>query len=127
MVLESENPGAGGAARGACNVGSPKQLNTGKLSQPKPLLKVKRASDNAMMTFSGREAQTLDLLIQCGAKGLTSGEASPFGWARRTSAYIKKLRVGGVNITTTREPASDAVIGRYRLSDSLTVVASHGL
>ena len=127
MVLETENPGAGGAARGGWKIGSPKQQNTSQVPHPKPLLKVKRASDNVEMTFNGREAQTLDLLIQCGGAGVTSGEASPLGWARRTSAYIKKLRDGGVNITTSREPASGAIVGRYRLLDSFTVVASHGL
>lgn len=125
MTPKNGNPGAGGA--GASKVRSPKQQNTKKVTQPKPMLKVHRASDNAAMTFHGREAQTLDLLIQCGARGLTSGEASPLGWARRTSAYVKNLRDGGVNITTTREPASGAMVGRYRLLDSFTIVASHGL
>lgn len=75
MTRKNGNPGAGGA--GASKVCSPKQQNTKKVTQPKPMLKVHRASDNAAMTFHGREAQTLDLLIQCGANGLTSGEASP--------------------------------------------------
>ena len=126
MTPQNGNPGAGGA--GASKVRSPKQQqNATKVAQPKPMLKVHRASDNASMTFNGREAQTLDLLIQCGANGLTSGEASPLGWARRTSAYVKNLRDGGVNIATTREPASGAMVGRHRLLDSFTVVASHGL
>ena len=125
MTRKNGNPGAGGA--GASKVRSLKQQNTKKVTQPKPMLMVHRASDNAAMTFHGREAQTLDLLIQCGANGLTSGEASPLGWARRTSAYVKNLRDGGVNIATTREPASGAMVGRYRLLDSFTVIASQGL
>jgi len=122
MTPQNGNPGAGGA--GASKGRSSKQQNTNKVPQPKPMLKVYRSTDGASMTFHGREAQTLDLLIQLGSYGMTSGEASPLGWARRTSAYVANLRDAGVRISTTREPASGAMVGRYRLEDSLTVIAS---
>lgn len=125
MTPQNGNPGAGGA--GASKGRSSKQQNTVKVAQPKAMLKVYRAADNASMTFHGREAQTLGLLIQLGSHGVTSGEASPLGWARRTSAYIANLRGAGVNISTTREPASGAMVGRYMLLDNLSVVASAGL
>lgn len=64
----------------------------------------------------GRLAQTLSLLIQRGSRGFTSGEASPLGWARRTSAYIHKLRRLGLPIVTTREATGDgALVARYSL------------
>lgn len=125
MTPQNGNPGAGNA--GASTVGSPKQQNANKVTQPSPSINVFRAADGVTMTFTGREAQTLDLLIKCGAAGVTSGEASPMGWARRTSAYVLKLRQAGVSITTTRESASGATVGRYTLLDQFTVVASSGL
>jgi hypothetical protein len=74
------------------------------------------------MTLTGREAQTLGLLIERGERGLTSGEASPLGWARRTSAYIHRLRRLGFRVTTTREPAGDASVARYRLAEPVEVL-----
>jgi len=125
MTPQNGNPGAGGA--GASKGRSYKQQNTNKVTQPKAMLKVHRAADNTEFTFGGRNAQTLDVLIQLGAYGVTSGEASVLGWARRTSAYIKNLRDAGVQISTTRELASGAMVGRYHLLDSLTVVTSANL
>lgn len=70
----------------------------------------------------GRLAQTLSLLVQRGPLGFTSGEASPLGWARRTSAYIYKLRRLGLPIVTTREATGDgALVARYSLSASVEV------
>lgn len=74
------------------------------------------------MTLTGREAQTLGLLIMRGEGGLTSGEASPLGWARRTSAYIHRLRRAGFAISTCREPAGDANVARYRLVEPVEVL-----
>jgi hypothetical protein len=74
------------------------------------------------ITLAGREAQTLGLLITRGDRGLTSGEASPLGWARRTAAYIHRLRRLGFRVTTTREPAGDASVARYRLAEPVEVL-----
>jgi hypothetical protein len=74
------------------------------------------------MTLTGREAQTLGLLILRSERGLTSGEASPLGWARRTAAYIHRLRRLGFRVTTTREPAGDASVARYRLAEPVEVL-----
>lgn len=79
--------------------------------------------DGEPFVVSGREAQTLDLLIQSGDAGFTSGEASPLGWARRTSDYVLKLRRKGVPVSTTRERAGDAVVGRYRLAGRVRVLS----
>jgi len=74
------------------------------------------------LTLSGREAQTLGLLIERGERGVNSGEASPLGWARRTSAYIHRLRRAGFAISTCREPAGDANVARYRLVEPVEVL-----
>lgn len=75
------------------------------------------------VTVRGRQAQTLALLAERGPRGFTSGEASPLGWARRTSHYIHCLRELGVQIETRRESAGDGSrIGRYALSAPLRLV-----
>ena len=81
--------------------------------------------EGATLRVTGRSAQTLGLLLKVGPAGFTSGEASPLHWARRTSHYIRELRLLGVAIVTLREPAGDAVIGRYVLAGRVIVVA-HG-
>ena len=85
-----------------------------------------RLADGAVLSVQGREAQTLSLLIRKGPAGLTSGEASGYGWARRTSAYIRKLRLAGVPIVTASERVLDARIGRYYLVGSVSVVSEGG-
>lgn len=88
----------------------------------KPNISVKLA-DGKVLTFRGRQAQTLALLVRKGSAGLTSGEASGYGWARRTSAYVRGLRLAGVPITTQRERALDARIGRYFLAGPVSVLS----
>lgn len=79
------------------------------------------------VTVRGRQAQTLSLLAERGPRGFTSGEASPLGWARRTSHYIHCLRELGVQIETRREAAGDGSrIGRYTLSTPLRLVGGEG-
>lgn len=71
-----------------------------------------------------RLVQTARLLLKTGRTGFTSGEASPFGWARRTSAYVHALRGLGVPIETLRERTPDGMlIGRYRLSEAVMVIS----
>ena len=71
---------------------------------------------------AGRLAQTMRLLLQCGEDGFTSGDASPLGWARRTSGYIHDLRKLGIPIETRWESLSDGVrIGRYLLAAQVEV------
>lgn len=88
----------------------------------KPIITVE-LSDGSAPSIRGREAQTLELLIGKGSVGFTSGEASGFGWARRTSAYVHKLRRLGVPIATERERMPDgAVVARYTLAASVKVL-----
>ncbi|MBX9614907.1 MAG: hypothetical protein K2X25_04890 [Caulobacteraceae bacterium] len=87
-----------------------------------PALTFRLPPDHRPMTVAGRQAQTLALLIQTGPQGFTSGEASPLGWARRTSDYIAKLRAMGVPIQTTPERVADATVGRYTLAGPVVVV-----
>lgn len=76
-----------------------------------------------VVILTGRTAQTLLLLMESGQSGLTSGDASVLGWARRTSAYIHRLRSFGFEITTTRETTSDgSCIGRYHLIDNVDIL-----
>lgn len=66
----------------------------------------------------------LGLLLSTGPMGFTSGEASPLGWARRTSHYVFKLRRAGIPITTTWETTADgARVARYCLAAPVEVVA----
>lgn len=79
--------------------------------------------EDRTLTVGGRLAQTLALLIQCGNRGVTAGEASPLGWARRTSHYVHGLRQLGFPILTQWEEAGDARVGRYVLAAPVAVVA----
>ncbi|WP_293682789.1 hypothetical protein [uncultured Phenylobacterium sp.] len=117
------NPAAGRTADGARNasLGGARSENTTGRKACKHTLTV-RLLEGRFLTVWGREAQTLALLIQKGAKGFTSGEASPLGWARRTSHYIMKLRRAGVPITTARERTPDgAFVARYSLAGPVVV------
>lgn len=113
-------PTTNGVQVGGSDVHPKPRPSTAKLSV-KPNIEV-RLSDGAFVRFQGREAQTLSLLIRKGAAGLTSGEASGYRWARRTSAYVRKLRLAGVPILTVRERVADARIGRYFLAGPVSVV-----
>ena len=123
MSRKKKNPGA-------CNAGASKTRSTAKQnsSQPnrvRPWIEVSWGSDQ--VRFDGREAQTLVLLLQYGAAGFTSGQASSLGWARRTSAYIHKLRKAGLKIHTAMQTLPcGATVGAYSLVTTVTVVARHG-
>ena len=124
MTPQNGNPGAGGA--GASKVRSPQQQNNTKPTPTRPWLEVSWGAAT-VVCFHGREAQTLALLLHQGASGFTSGQASPLGWARRTSAYIFKLRAAGLVITTTPTTIGGGVtVGRYVLVTPVTVIARHG-
>jgi hypothetical protein len=88
-----------------------------------PALTFRLPPDAVPITVTGRQAQTLAPLIQTGPQGFTSGEASPLGWAKRTSDYISKLRALGVPIETTWERVADASIGRYTLIGMVVVLS----
>lgn len=75
---------------------------------------------------SGRDAQTLRLLVARGRRGFTSGEASEAGWARRTSAYIHRLRELGFPIESISETAGEARVARYRLTAEVEFRGWHG-
>jgi hypothetical protein len=121
---EKTNPASRCTGCGAPDVsGRTRHPNTNTAGRRRKLcvtVKVECSPDS--ITVCGREAQTLLLLIVRAEKGLTSGEASPLGWARRTSAYVRKLRLAGIPIQTTRERIGDASVGRYRLTVQVKVL-----
>ena len=118
------NPAAGERASGArdASQGATRSDHTTGNTADKPRLTVCLPPSTDPITVEGREAQTLALLMRTGPRGFTSGEASPLGWARRTSAYVRKLRLAGVPILTTWETTDDARIGRYSLAGPVVVV-----
>jgi hypothetical protein len=127
MSPNDGRPAAGVNRSGPSDVSRQGQLkNTRKRSGAQHKLSFKLAPDGVPITVRGREAQALDLLINAGPHGVTSGEASPLGWARRTSHYVYRLRALGVPIVTVMEDASDARVGRYSFSGPLWVVTSEG-
>jgi hypothetical protein len=129
MIHQSMNPAAGERADGvrkASFARRPSEHTTGRKAD-KPSLTVQLLPDGEHITVTGRLAQTLALLLTTGAQGFTSGEASPLGWARRTSAYVHKLRCLGLPILTAREVTPDgAVVARYTLAGPVAVVAEGG-
>lgn len=125
----NENPAAGERARGVVGSGNRRDHITAPPRPAKPSLRVLWGEGDAITatTFEGREAQTLALLLAVGPKGFTSGDASPLGWARRTSHYVFKLRTAGLDIATTRETVADGTrVGRYTLATPLRVIAREG-
>lgn len=124
MTLETKNPVAGDTANGARHAsrgGGHPDLSSGP-SPDKGALTFSLSPDGEPVTVDGREAQTLALLVTTGPRGFTSGEASHLGWARRTSAYVHKLRRLGLPIATVREKTPDgATVARYTLAASVVV------
>jgi hypothetical protein len=124
-----QTPKAGGAAKGVIGLhsrsGKPAQGNTlGPKGKPEVHF---RGPDGTPLTVRGRLAQTLTLLIEKGRQGFTSGDASKFGWARRTSAYIARLRALGLAIETLWETTADGCrIGRYVLAQPVLILKGRG-
>ena len=124
MTEKNKNPGAGGAARGAGGVALGQAPFSSKSHRSREALTAQVLPNGEPVTVVGRQAQTLRLLITRGAAGFTSGEASPLGWARRTSHYVMQLRRAGFPIGMVREPATDGSrVGRYFLGSPVAVLA----
>lgn len=113
--------------RGAGGVPGGKPQQNSRSRKAKPELTVRKLPDGEPFTVRGRPAQTLAHLLAVGAKGFTSGDASPLGWARRTSHYIWRLREVGLDIATTREDVGDANVARYVLLSPVAVVSDRGV
>lgn len=123
MDLQCEDPGAGGAARGARADALGQATSSSKSRAAREALTARVLPDGTAVTVTGREAQTLRLLMAVGPAGFTSGEASPLGWARRTSHYVFKLRSAGFPIATSRESTPDgAIVARYALTAPVSIV-----
>lgn len=126
MTPEEMNPAAAVTANGvrdASPLSKQAHHNHSHHRACKPSLTFSLPPDTVPITVAGREAQTMRLLIQTGPQGFTSGEASPLRWARRTGAYVHKLRGVGVPILTTLESVGDARVGRYALAGPVVVLS----
>lgn len=127
MDLKTESPAAGAAACGARGVALGQANLSSKRFGAREALTARVLPDGHPVTVKGREAQSLRLLIRVGPAGFTSGEASPLGWARRTSHYIMKLRRAGFPIGMVREGTPDgSMVGRYSLDAPVEVLAEGG-
>ena len=123
MTRKTQKPRRGHA--GASKSHSTAKQNNPKTTKVRPWIEVLWGSNQ--LRFDGREAQTLALLLQHGPEGFTSGQASSLGWARRTSAYIHKLRKAGLQIHTAMQTLPcGASVGLYSLRTTVAVVARHG-
>lgn len=125
-ISKKYGPSGGGTpARAECKKESTSLLDLDNPVAPKkkPKIAVRvLPSESVIHIPGGRLAQTMRLLLQCGEDGFTSGDASPLGWARRTSGYIHDLRKLGIPIETRWEALSDGVrIGRYLLAAQVEV------
>jgi hypothetical protein len=129
MPPEMLNPAASAKANGVRGafvvVRPPSDITTHPKRQPQYWARI--LPNGEPFRIGKREAQTLGLLIEKGLVGFTSGEASPLGWARRTSDYIHRLRRKGVAIVTMRETVADgARVARYTLADRVELTAEPG-
>jgi hypothetical protein len=116
--------GAGRTAHGAPEIALGQAPFSSKSHRSREALTAQVLPNGEPVTVVGRQAQTLRLLIVRGAAGFTSGEASPLGWARRTSHYVMQLRRAGFPIGMVREPATDGSrVGRYFLGSPVAVLA----
>lgn len=123
----NERAAAGDTATALDRLAYAKATSSTKGRRSREAITVRVLPDGAQFTAWGREAQTLRLLLRTGTMGFTSGEASPLGWARRTSHYVFKLRRAGIPITTTWETTADgARVARYSLASRLEVVTEGG-
>lgn len=123
MDLKHESPDAVAAARGAHGFARGRRRHSSSRYRSAEVVTARVVPDGAAATVRGREAQTLHLLIKKGAAGFTSGEASPLGWARRTSHYIMKLRRAGFPIGMVREETPDGSrVGRYFLLAAVEIL-----
>ena len=128
MASEKRRPAAGSNRGGPSgNVSGQGRANNNANSRARQFrLTFRVLPDGPQVTVTGRVAQTLALLLKTGPKGFTTGEASPLGWARRTSHYILELRRRDLLILTVLESAGDCRIGRYILKSRVSVVTDGG-
>ncbi len=122
MALGTERPASGCDGRGpshSVHLGGERRINTATLW-------FRIEPDGKPLVATGRIAPTLTLLRRAGEAGITSGEASVYHWARRTSDYVFRLRAMGVDIDMKLEPAGDAFVGRYTLRSRVTILQAKG-
>ncbi len=125
MERTNKNPGAGGA--GVSSDCSTEQQNIRKVARNVTWLEVNWLPGEHPHCFCDGQAQTLYASMLATAAGLTNGEVSWIGWARRISAFVFKLRKR-LEISTTRAVVQpDARVGRYKLATPILVFARSGL
>lgn len=83
MNHENENPGGVSAPTGTRSYAHCKAPVSTRARAKREALTAGLIPDGQPVRLTGREAQTLRLLVHVGPVGFTSGEALPLGWARR--------------------------------------------
>lgn len=135
MTRKKKGPDAAATASGAARANSNTDFGSPcRNSKPSDGEKTTTATvevrfwrDGRHRIVGGREAQTLFQLMLRGSTGANSGELSHFKWARRTAAYVHRLRRMGFSIQTIRERVGDATVGRYVLYQDFDTLAAEGL
>jgi hypothetical protein len=120
---KATSPAAGETAIGACADVHLGETEHRKANQERDCIQVRTPLSAQPKRIHGRCAWTLRRLIKAGPNGLSSAEV-PAGL--RLSAYILKLRRAGIGIVTMQERHGGdfaGTHGRYRLSQSIEIVA----
>ena len=81
-----------------------------------------RVAGGAIKVATGREAETIQALVNAGDRGITSLDTFKAGWAVRLSAYVFDLKAMGVPITVSRETHDGGSHARYKLAGSVTII-----
>jgi hypothetical protein len=81
-----------------------------------------RVAGGAIKVATGREAETIQALVNAGDRGITSLDTFKAGWAVRLSAYVFDLKAMGVPVTVSREPHDGGNHARYKLAGSVTII-----
>jgi len=121
---QKETPKAAVTAKGAnpaslSTLGTPHQY-TGQRGGGKRIL---ADGPDGEFSVAGKDAMTLEALIETGKSGVTALELAN-SWALRLGAYVHDLRKLGLDIETIREPHDDigGWHGRYVLHSEVTIL-----
>lgn len=90
-------------------------------------LKVKAHVDGRSIIVTGREAETLLLLIERGTEGVSPLDAHRAGPAFRLAAYVFDLKKLGIPIECKSEEHAGGRHGRYFLTSPVVIIDRNDL